>query len=686
MKARKQKTEGLELWLERDLTADAAAGRLEPIYERDELVAQLARILDGGRSPLLYGEPGVGKTALVHELARLAALGKGPRALQGRRLVQLSVRRRLSGLKRPIEIGPALARLAQSLIDGQERDPVVPFFRDLHLAWEHELEGQLVSLAYRLGAPIIGEGDPESIEAMLEYAPELEESFMPLPVREPGPEVVLRIVERWNGALPRSRELGRPLFEREALETALALSHRFLVRSRMPRKILEPLGQIAQTERGRDSIGRGDVVRRFCDGYGLPRLLVDPDLALDLGDLEQRLASRVLGQGEAVRALVETIGRVKAGLADPRRPFGVFLFVGPTGVGKTHLARSVAEMLFDDPERVIRLNMADFPDEHDADTLFGEPDAERLALRRGILTQRILGHPFAVLLLDEFEKASPRVHDRFLQLFDEGAFVNGAAEQVTCRSLLIVATSNVGSDLWRGGTLGFAGNGGDGNGLRRAVDERLARSFRFEFLNRLDGILRFRPLSRADVALLARREIEALGERAGLRRLGARLEATPELLAWVAEHGYDAHRGARSLRRAVEQGPATAVAALLLSGELERGGRVLLELLEGRVVARALPPLDPAAEERERILREADRVLAASGLRPAPDSRVLAFEPPVASVAGAASAAPERSAAPAPPPGLATGPGQGPWHQRNGEGAEGHHAALPADEAEGSEG
>ena len=611
----KQKNETIELWLERDLTADAAAGKLEPIYERDEVLAQLSRILDGGRSPLVYGEPGVGKTALVHELARLAALGRGPRALKGRRLVQLSIRRRLSGLKRPIEIGPALARLAQSLIDTQDEDPIVPFFRDLHLAWEHELEGQFVSLAYRLGAPIIGEGDPESIEAMLEYAPELEESFMPMPVREPSPEVTGRIVARWNQALPRSKELGRPLFEAEALDMALGLSHRFLVRSRMPRKILEPLGQIAQTERERDSIGRSDVVRRFCDGYGLPRLLVDPDVALDLKDLEGTLSDRVLGQGEAVRALVQTIGRVKAGLADPRRPFGVFLFVGPTGVGKTHLARSVAELLFDDPERVIRLNMADFPDEHDADTLFGEPDAERLSLRRGILTQRILGHPFAVLLLDEFEKASSRVHDRFLQLFDEGAFVNGAAETVTCRSLLVVATSNVGSDLWRGGPLGFSASAHDAAGLRRAVDERLSQSFRFEFLNRLDAVIRFRPLSRSDVALLARREIDALAERAGLKRLGARLEATPELLAWVAENGYDAHRGARSLRRAVEQGPATAVASLLLSGELERGGRVRLELEAGRVVARALPPLDPAEEERERILAEADRVRAKSEAR-----------------------------------------------------------------------
>ncbi len=610
-----KKHETLEAWLERDLSAEAAAGRLEPTYERDELVAQLARILDGGRSPLLYGEPGVGKTALVHELARLAALGRGPRALRGRRLVQLSLRRRLSGLKRPIELGPALARLCQHLIETQDADPVVPFFRDLYLAWEHEIEGQLVSLAYRLKAPILGEGDPESIEAMLEYAPELEESFMPVPVPEPGAETVQRIVERWNQALPRSKELGRPFFDAEALEMALGLSHRFLVRSRMPRKILEPLGQIAETESRLETIGRAEVVRRFCEGYGLPRILVDPDVSLDLVDLEWRLANRVVGQREAVRTLVETIGRVKAGLADPRRPFGVFLFVGPTGVGKTHLARSVAELLFDDPERVIRLNMADFPDEGDADTLFGEPDAERLALRRGILTQRILGHPFAVLLLDEFEKASPRVHDRFLQLFDEGAFVNGAAETITCRSLLVVATSNVGGDLWRGGPLGFAAGPGAGEGLRRAVDERLARTFRFEFLNRLDGIVRFRPLSRSDVALLARREIEALEERAGVRRLGARLEAAPELVAWVAEHGYDAQRGARSLRRAVEQGPATAVASLLLSGRVERGGRVRLELEEGRVVARALSPLDPQAEERERILREADRVLAAGGAR-----------------------------------------------------------------------
>src|SRR5258706_3836821 len=173
------------------------------------------------------------------------------------------------------------------------------------------------------------------------------------------------------------------------------------------------------------------------DLHRVPRMLIDPAIPLDLSRIETDLSGHLLGQSDAVRTIVRMIGLIKSGLTNVRRPFGVFLFVGPTGVGKTHLAQLLAETLFGDRDRVLRINMADYQSERSSYALFGESWEDRISLRRGVLTQRVAGQPFAVLLLDEFEKASPKLHDQFLHLFDAGCFINGAGESVSRRSIIL---------------------------------------------------------------------------------------------------------------------------------------------------------------------------------------------------------------------------------------------------------
>jgi ATP-dependent Clp protease ATP-binding subunit ClpC len=345
------------------------------------------------------------------------------------------------------------------------------------------------------------------------------------------------------------------------------------------------------------------VVERFCLAHKVPRILVDRAMRLDLRGLEQTLNTQVLGQPEAIRAVVQVIGLIKAGLSDARRPFGVFLFVGPTGVGKTHVAQLLAQYLFGSRDRLIRINMADYPGEYDPLVLFGSPHAEHLREMRGVLTQRVAGQPFGVLLLDEFEKCHRQVHDRFLQLADEGSFVNGVGESVSCRSMIIIATSNAGAQI---SAIGFVPPARVDD-LDRQLDQRLEEHFRVELLNRFDRIVHFHPLSREHIRRIALRELEALHERPGVRQGRWGLLIDESVVDWLAAHGYDPEHGARFLRRTIERHVATALAENLVREDPAPGTIIQLAVRQNRVVAGVEEPAAPAPGARARVEMPAGR-------------------------------------------------------------------------------
>ncbi|MBL8115657.1 MAG: AAA family ATPase, partial [Acidobacteria bacterium] len=451
--------------------------------------------------------------------------------------------------------------------------------------------------------------------------------FVVLPLQEVSLSSMLPLLEEWRG---HEEERSGRRFSPDALEEAVHLTHRFLPRGTFPRKALDLLDSVLAGSGAKGLIEGADVRARFTRLHRVPPLLVDPALPLHLDALEDDFASRVLGQQEAVRVVVRMMGLIKAGLSDLRRPFGVFLFVGPTGVGKTHLAQLLGETLFGSRERLVRLNMADYPSPESAGVLFGDASSRTIAGQRGVLTQRVSGQPFAVLLLDEFEKAHDTVHDRFLQLFDEGSFINGSGETVSCRSMILIATSNAGAEAYlEEGRLGFfAPQGVDA--LTHDVEHRLSKRFRPEFLNRFDQVVHFRPLARSDVRTIARRELVELATRSGLSRHGVTLEADEAVVDWLAAHGYDPRYGARFLRRALERHVTSALAAVLVSGPPERGSTIRLLVRKGRVEAvRVTIPKATAAEardaraeappqkarNREALLREARVLLEASRLR-----------------------------------------------------------------------
>tara|TARA_R110002072_G_scaffold149539_1_gene297444 strand:- start:279 stop:1328 length:1050 start_codon:yes stop_codon:yes gene_type:complete len=344
------------------------------------------------------------------------------------------------------------------------------------------------------------------------------------------------------------------------------------------------------------------VIDRFCHDHRAPRWLLDPSERVDLSEVAARFGARLVGQPEAIRAVVNTIGQMKAGLSDTRRPFGVFLFVGPTGVGKTYLAQLLAEELFSDADHLVRINMGDFAQRDSADVLFGDPDDRRVAASRGLLSKRLLGHPLAVVLLDEFEKCHPDVHDRFMQLFDEGRFVNGAGETISCRSNILIATSNAGAE--HASDLGFR-TPVDLAAARAAADCRLREALRLELLNRFDHVLHFDPLTPTEMAEIARRELEAIAERPGMKQRGLALTFEDAVLDWLVQEGFDVELGVRSLKRAISRHVTASLAEAVVRGEAPTGSTLRLHLVGGalltevcepqvRVALASRPSLEPA--------------------------------------------------------------------------------------------
>ena len=604
----------INLWVERNLTQETLDGSLSKAFEVDGIIDQLTECILSGRNPIITGESGIGKTSIIHELVQRIESGSTLGELKGQQVLQLSLRRRASGLKQPSgQMRPEMQKLVTALLDPACN--FIPYFRDLHLAYVFNLEPQLQLLSFQLQVPILAEGERKTIQSMLEETPELSQQFLTITIEEPSLTTAHRILELWS---EEQQKQSRMNFSLDALEEALYLSHRFLARDRLPRKALDLLTHAGSLAEDRRTITGTNVIERFCDHHRVPNLLIDPALPLELQDLEDRFKSAVLGQQEAIHAIVQMVSMIKSGLSDMRRPFGTFLFVGPTGVGKTHLAQFLAEVLFSSRDRIVRLNMADYPLESHAQSLFGDPDDHRPAQIRGLLTRRISGQPFAVLLLDEFEKAHPKVHDRFLQLIDEGSFINGAAETVSCRSMIIIMTSNTGAEVYRGQTIGFSPTG-DLTAMDREVDQRLSETFRFEFLNRFDRVVHFHPLSRNHIRTIALREFEQLKQRVGFKQRRLFLEVDESVLDWITVHGYHPDFGARFLRRMIERHVTTAISDAIVRENPVTEDTIELSVRRNRIRARLLSkPLTPPAKLRQTVVMPVGKTRVSSSIQARP--------------------------------------------------------------------
>ena len=564
----------------RDLTLLAASGSFDPVIGRDEEIRRSVQILSrrSKNNPVLIGEPGVGKTAVAEGIAAYIAGSDAPDSMAGKRLVALDLPALLAGTKYR---GDFEERVKAVLKDVKKAGDVILFIDEMHtMIGAGSAEGAIDAaniLKPALGrgeVQIIGATTPEEYRRHIEKDAALERRFQPVKIAEPSRSDSLKML----GAVRQSLEKHHGVkISDAALTAAVDLSARYINDRFLPDKAIDLADEAAAHIRvsGGGLVTAEDIAGIVSMWTGIPVANLSADETKRLCNMESILHRRVIGQNEAVTAVSRAIRRGRVGLSDPDRPIGSFLFLGPTGVGKTELCRALAEAVFGESEAMIRLDMSEYMEKHAVSKLIGSPPGYVGYEDGGQLTERVRRKPWSVVLFDEIEKAHEDVWGILLQIMDDGRLTDSAGRVVSFRNTIIVMTSNVGAKSISDGRprMGFTPDGGDEAQLMRTrINEELRRTFKPEFLNRIDETIVFRRLSRAEIRSIAERMLLTVAER--FKALGMTLSVPDQVVDFLAERGYDEKYGARPLRRAIRSMIEDKAAELMLTDSLGRGDTV----------------------------------------------------------------------------------------------------------------
>ena len=527
----------------------------------DLIAERLAEV--PARSVLLVGQHGVGKTSLLR-----AATGR----LEELSVFEAAATQLQAGA---VFVGELEARVKE-FVDNLRGKPMIWHLPDLEAALyagQHTQNrfGMLDALLPAVEAgelTIVAEASPEAAERLLTERPRLATSFQLVQVRPLDEADAVAVAEH---ALAHD---GYDITASdETLRGAFELGEQFLPRIASPGNLLRVVRTATAdaAARGDGEIGQSDVVAAIAKSSGLPVLLLDASIPLQLDDVREFFARRVLGQDEAVEAIVERVAMIKAGVTDPTRPLGVFLFVGPTGTGKTEIAKTLAEFLFGSSERLVRLDMSEYQTSDAFDRLLADTS---IASHGAPLVAAIRKDPFAVLLLDEFDKSAPPVWDLFLQVFDDGRMTDQHGRVVDFRRCVIILTSNVGSSIATRAGVGFGSTADPFS--PETVTRALERSFRPEFRNRIDRIVVFRPFERAQMRALLDKELADALTRRGLRERPWAVELDDTAYEFLVDQGFSPALGARPLKRALERHLLAPLAAAIVEQRAPSGDQFLL--------------------------------------------------------------------------------------------------------------
>jgi ATP-dependent Clp protease ATP-binding subunit ClpC len=577
----------------RDLVQEARDRRLDVAAGRENLIQRMMRILCRSRrnNPLLVGESGVGKSYMVEALAHRIAEGDVPEQLRDVRISELDAIALVDGASLRGELEKRIKNLVKEMASSPSG--FIIFIPYVHTMMGEEARNSGVSLTPIL-QPILENPKIwciatttfkyyDNLIASDEY---LSSFFHNIQVEELSPEGTLQLL----GVL-------RPHYERfhnvkindDALEAAVTLSDRYLTELNLPDKAIDLVDEaathvaMARTGTGVSDVGDESVAEVVTMATGIPVKRLLKEEAERLLHMEDEMSKRIIGQRKALRVVSETIRRSRAGLADQRKPIGSFLFMGPTGVGKTEVARSLADFLFGGEKSMVRLDMSEFSEKHSVAKLIGSPPGYIGYEEGGLLTSAVDQKPYSVVLLDEIEKAHPAVFNLLLQLLDEGRLTDSHGKTVNFRNTIIIMTSNIASDIIAELA---AADAAEGEGLNLEAEnllmDKVKENFSMEFINRIDEIVIFDPLSLAEIESIVDLKLATIAKL--LEKKAMRLHLDQSAKGLLAQHGYSSEFGARFLQRAIQKELTNPLSDFLLRGDMGSGDTVVVEAVGDELV------------------------------------------------------------------------------------------------------
>ncbi len=583
--------------LTRDLTEVAHRGKIEPAIGRNQEILTLLEILTRKtkNNVILVGEAGVGKTSIVEGLAWAAANNKAGGLLRGYRILELNMAALMAGTQYRGAFEEKLMGLIEQL---REAKDTVLFIDEIHLVMgAGSTEGGSIDMANLL-KPALSRGEIRCIGAttMQEYRkfverdPALERRFQMYRVEELSPSATWQVLTHLKPILEDHHGVH---ISRKALHAAISLTQRYMPNRQLPDKAIDAIDQACSRYRLKTVASQGhgfaldsdtppgdkvtphDVRKVISRMAGVPIEEITAEERIRLGDLERKIRKRIIGQDEAVSRAVAAVKRARAGLGDPNRPEAVMLFLGPTGVGKTQLAKILANYLFGSKDHLVTFDMSEYIEEHSVSRLLGAPPGYKGSDEEGRLAQAIRSHPFSILLFDEIEKAHRRVFDIFLPILDEGRMRDSRGREVSFRNSIIIFTSNMGAAY-----LHRTDRPAENNQLM----EELRRRFRPEFINRIDEIVPFYPLVFEDVRTMLKLCLSEVNER--LREKQIRLRVYQGAYEHLAQQGYHPDLGAREMRRTVDRLVMNPIGSMLLEGQVQSGDTIEVLQENGGLVFR----------------------------------------------------------------------------------------------------
>ncbi len=633
----------------RNLTQAARDNKLDPVIGRQKEVERVMTVLSRRtkNNPVLIGEPGVGKTAVVEGLAQAIVRGDVPETLRDKQIYTLDLGALVAGSRYR---GDFEERFKKVLKEIKTRGDVMLFIDELHtLVGAGAAEGAIDAAS--ILKPMLARGELQTIGATtldeyrkhIEKDAALERRFQPIQVDEPSVQLTIEILK---GLRDRYEAHHRVIITDEALSAAANLADRYIQDRFLPDKAIDLIDEagarmriarmtappdlrefddkIAATRAEKEAaidhqdfeaaaklrdderkltaaraeketawregesdtpavVGEEEIAEVLSSSTGVPVARLTEEESQRLLNMEDEIHKRYIGQDEAVKAISRSIRRTRAGLKDPNRPSGSFIFAGPSGVGKTELTKALTEFLFGDEDALITLDMSEYSEKHTASRMFGSPPGYVGYEEGGQLTEKVRRNPFSVVLFDEIEKAHPDIFNSLLQILDEGRLTDAQGRVVDFKNTVIVMTTNLGSrDISRGVNLGFSKTGDTENSyeqMKSKVSEELKQHFRPEFLNRVDEVVVFHQLSQDDILHIVDLMVGQIENRLGDRDMG--IELTPAARELVGKRGFDPVLGARPLRRAIQRDIEDPISEKILYGDLKAGSIVLVDVAEG---------------------------------------------------------------------------------------------------------